>query len=319
MMAAAALVLVLLNAVTPAGSEPGVKARVQTHIHRGTLLYRRGDLVGALRELEQAQAPHPSPKLWFDIGRVNRDLGRSLQAMEAFETFLASDPHPSAEASATAQAAVRQLRHELGRVHVDCSVDGATIVLDGNRLGETPLPRDTWVLPGSHLLAAQAAGSETSTQITLGPGDAQTVVLELAHPPPTAAPAELPVENAPKITGTAPAPAIQETSPRRTWAWISGGVAVASLAGAVTSGLLLRSRFQELDRSCGSASPRQAGCSAGDLRELDTRKTVTDILWGVAGVAAVTAVLLWISESRAVAVTPVVGQHGVGMAAHAHF
>jgi tetratricopeptide (TPR) repeat protein len=51
-------------------------------------LFDRGGLAEALEKFEQADAEYASPKLFFNIGQANRDLGRPVEAIEYFERFL---------------------------------------------------------------------------------------------------------------------------------------------------------------------------------------------------------------------------------------
>ena len=63
----------------------------------GSALYEKGDYAGALEKFNAAYAAYPSPKLMFNIGQADRDLSRPVEALEAFEKFLASDTDASPE------------------------------------------------------------------------------------------------------------------------------------------------------------------------------------------------------------------------------
>jgi hypothetical protein len=105
---------------------------------------------------------------------------------------------------------------------------------------------------------------------------------------------------------------IQTTSTprRRVWTWVVGGVAVATLATAVVLG---RSFQSDLD-SLNQRYPDGNVTNPADLTFRDDARTKGDtvnILYGVAGAAAVGTIVLYFVEgggeaTRAVAVTPVV-------------
>ena len=55
------------------------KARAQALLSEGTAAYGRGDYATALDKFTAAYRIFPSPKLWFNIGQANRDLGRPVR------------------------------------------------------------------------------------------------------------------------------------------------------------------------------------------------------------------------------------------------
>jgi hypothetical protein len=148
-----------------------------------------------------------------------------------------------------------------------------------------------------------------------------------AAPAPTAAQPSVPVAPAaPSAPAPAPAPSVApppppppqqleivKTEPRhgwwlgRKWAWVAAGSTVLLAGAAVGVGVSVNSRYDELDRSCG-ASGTGEGCGDGDLSSLRTRRNITNVLWAVAGAAAVTTGVLFFVEGRRVAVAPVAGE-----------
>jgi hypothetical protein len=63
----------------------------------------------------------------FNIGQANRDLSRPVEALEAFEKFLASDTNASPETTAETRNAVAELREKLGQIRVDCEMPGTEV------------------------------------------------------------------------------------------------------------------------------------------------------------------------------------------------
>ena len=118
-------------------------------------------------------------------------------------------------------------------------------------------------------------------------------------PSPISAAPSTPPANATESPGTVlPPPAATtvvatEGPSLRYWRWIGTGVTVALAGGAIVSGALASSRFNDLKNSCGATS---TGCSDGDVNGLKSRALLTNILWAAAGVAAVgTGVIFYLT------------------------
>ena len=76
----------------------------------------------------------------------------------------------------------------------------------------------------------------------------------------------------------------------------------------------MQSKFDSLNKSCGSASPDYPGCSSGDVNAVTWRRNTANALWGLSAAAAVTAGVLFVVEGHNVAVAPMAG-HGTGLLA----
>jgi hypothetical protein len=326
-MVAAWALLMTLAVHTAEGSEPP-KEQAQALLDDGLALYARHEYAAALTKFNQALSVYPSPKLWFNIAQAERDLNHPVQALTAFEKFLATADGPAA-ALADAREAVGELRERLGRLRLRSGDGGLEVSLDGRIAGRTPFVSDIWVLPGSHVLVVGSGNTSASTTVTVAAGDSETVELPRVAPETSAtreaAPllASGPVAPASPANGArtefaAPRPSAQaDSSVRRgwwlgrTWTWVAAGAAVASAGGALTFGLLMQSKYDDLNRSCGSLSTSRTGCSPSDFASLDRRKTAANALWIAAGASALTASILFAVESRPVTLGPVAGQPGL--------
>jgi hypothetical protein len=228
---AALLALVMAqpaDAATPPPVDGKAKAKAQVLLKEGTKLYGRGNFQGALDKFTSAYALFPSPKLWFNIGQANRDLDRPLEALDAFEAFLAGAKQPPPRIAAEAQQSITDLQSRLGQLQVDSTPAGAQVSVDGRAVGETPLPKVLWVLPGRHEVTLEKSGRlPTSAAITVAAGSTQKLALILLPP---AAPV---AANAVTLPPSPPQPVYT-----RRWFWASVGAAV--LAGGVTAYALSR-------------------------------------------------------------------------------
>ena len=299
----------LAQSATPA-RETENKAKAKVLVAEGSVLYKRGDYVGALESFEAAYAAFPSPKLWFNIGQANRDLGRPVEALSAFEKFvgLASEASPSALEDA--QASMAALRKKLGQLRIECALAGTEVSLDGRSLGQTPLPGAVWATPGRHQLTATHSGAPIVVENPeVKAGTLQTIVVPMSQ-------ATLPASAAPSQLGAAAVKAQAREASQvepgwwlgRKWTWVAAGSAVVLAGSVAVVGGLAQSRFNDLKKSCGSASPDRAGCIESDINSLQTRMTTANVLWGLAGAAAVTAGVLFFVEDHAVAVAPMLGE-----------
>jgi hypothetical protein len=217
----------------PAG-DAQAKARAQTFLTEGTAAYGRGDYATALDKFTAAYKIFPSPKLWFNIGQANRDLGRPVEAVAAFDRFLREAGQAPPETLSEARRSAAELKTKLGQIKVTCPTDGADVSVDGKPIGSTPLGELVWTTPGRHQVAVQRTGfSPAIEDVVVTAGKAASVTLALR-------PIDLRLAN-PASGGTTPiggAPGAPQKKPiyRRPWFWIAAGVVVA--AGAGTAAIL---------------------------------------------------------------------------------
>jgi hypothetical protein len=296
------------------GTNAQDRTKAQALLGEGATLYERGDYLGALDKFNGAYGAYPSSKILFNIGQTNRLLGRSLEAREAYQRFLDEATNASKEDRTDAQSWLDKLQGVLGQVNVLCQYDGADISVDGKSVGKSPLVRPVWVTPGRHQVTAIKSGDcpmVDYADVTAGGQD--TVQLRPLHGP-------LPAD-APRIDLSSAAktePSSQGWWLGRKWTWVAAGSTVAIGGAAAIVGWTMQSRFDDLKKSCGRGSTDQLGCSNSDIDSLHTRKVTANVLWGLAGAAAITTGVLFFVEGRPVTVAPMAGQ-STGMLARMEF
>jgi tetratricopeptide (TPR) repeat protein len=131
--------LLLLAQVGSQAADPEAKAKAQTLLKDGARSYRQGSFANALEKFNQAYAVFPSPKLLYNIGQANRELGRSVEAVEAFDKFLSLSTDASPELMSDARRSLNELTPTLGRLRIDYAITGAEIMVDSRKVGQTPL------------------------------------------------------------------------------------------------------------------------------------------------------------------------------------
>jgi tetratricopeptide (TPR) repeat protein len=72
--------------------------------------------------------------------------------------------------------------------------------------------------------------------------------------------------------------------------WVGVGATLALAGGAIAAGVSASSKYDDLKNSCGNT---YGGCSASQVDSVKSRALLTNVLWGLAGVAAVTTGVLF--------------------------
>jgi hypothetical protein len=310
-MCAISLVLfAILAQASPSTGDSQNKVQARALLDQGTKLYEQGDVAGALEKFQAAYAAFPSPKLMFNIGQANRDLHRNLEALEAFEKFLADAPDALPEMTADARKSVSQLQRKLGQIQIDCMTSGAEVRVDGKGVGTTPLPDLIWATPGHHQITAKHESVAPAVEeVDVKAGSVSNVTLRLA----------VTVAAAPVLVPAAtPALDLRTSSMSRgasdgwwlgrKWTWVAAGSTVLVAAGAITAGLSMQSKFNSLNGSCGRASPTQPQCSQSDIDSVSSRQTLANVFWGLAAAGVVTTGALFYFEGEPVSVAPMAGE-----------
>ena len=316
MFAASVAVLVLLGQeahMASQSSEPKVKAKAQVLLKQGAQHYRHAEFADALADFQAAYGIFPSPKLLLNIGQCSRELGLPVEAIEAFEQFLAEAHDAPERVVAEAKQSVEELATEVGKLRIDCPLSGAEINLDGKKIGVAPIKDPVRVTAGRHqLLATHEGMSPVTTTTYVLAATVETVVLRprvLADAPRRK---RWSIGNAALIgsrASNATAPDDRGWLMGRTWTWVATGSAVVFAGGAAAAGLMMNSKFNALDQSCGRSSGENfAGCKSSDLSAIDTWKNTANVLWGLSAAAALTAGVLFYVEGRQVEVYPTAGQ-----------
>jgi len=243
------VLLALLAQALTLTPNPQAKAKAQGLLNEGARLYGGGDYAGALEKFNTAYAAYPSPKLMFNIGQANRDLGRPVEALQAFEKFLADESGALPETAAEARTFLAELREKLGRIRIDCQAADTEVSIDGKSVGRTPLPEPIWATPRRHQVTANHAHAAVAVEnVDVSAGSLHTVTLRLhsladpvvavpigaaTHAPLTATSSDL------TSIPAAPNESASDQPLYKKW-WVWTGVGAVVVGGAVTAFLLTR-------------------------------------------------------------------------------
>ena len=97
-----------------------------------------------------------------------------------------------------------------------------------------------------------------------------------------------------EATTTAPSDIIEDTRSRETFVgtWIAAGSAAAFGLAAAVMGISASTAFDSLDQTCGQVG----GCPDEEVKTVETRAMVTDILLGLTAASAISAIILYFVE-----------------------
>lgn len=245
--------------------------QAREHYRSGMTHFDAHDYRGAIAEFHLAARLVPSADLWFNIARAHEEVGELLPAVEHYQLYLRDrvDP-PDREAVEARIASLQQRADEArlaaerapttGTLRLSSNLEGALVRLDGRDIGRSPLTEPMELSPGRHELALELDGYLPFRS---------TVRLEAGLT--TAAYADL-----------QPATGYRAVRGRRLWTWIAGGLAVAGGGAAIGLGV------------------HAAGLRDENLTDARRWARYSDIALGSAVVMALTSVILYFVEGRAV-------------------
>jgi hypothetical protein len=167
----------------------------------------------------QAYALKHHPAVLLNLAQSEIRSGHVLEAARHFSAYLRESPNVSAAERAEAEKALAAARTKLGRIHVSVA-SGAEVLVDGEVIGQAPLPEAVDATPGSHIVEAKLGARSASATVSVQIGRSSNTTLSLegggaAAPPPPPPPPSAPPAPAPAPeTQEKPAPeAPRETVP----------------------------------------------------------------------------------------------------------
>ena len=270
------------SAPHPAQARQLAKAKYE----QGVEAYRAERYADAVRSFLEADAISPSAALSYNIARAYEKLADDAQTMRWYRNYLRLNPQAgnAAEVAGYVRALSATLAKKgIQQVSVLSAPAGATVAIDGNPLGVTPLTVE--LPPGAHTaLLSLRDYSDAPTDFTLPPATPLDVSVTLRPAPRSAAAAT-------------PAPAPSGPGARRFGIvpYVTLGVAGACLGAA---GIF------ELSRRSAQSSAKGEQVQVAfedDVNSIDSRRTAARVLLGVGSVLAVTGGALLLLNTR---VTP---------------
>lgn len=180
--AGCALLLALSSArVAQAQTQAQAQASTAARFEEAVRALEDHRFAEALALLEQVVRERPTPSVYVNLGYAYRAVGRSREALVAFERYL-QQPSRSATPQELADLGtiVVELRAALVTVELQLSPSSARVRVDGHDepASNAPLRLD----PGSHRLEVQAEGFVSQQrELTLAPGTTQRLSVSLVR------------------------------------------------------------------------------------------------------------------------------------------
>lgn len=258
------------------------RASAQELLKEGNQLSGDGEYVEALGKFQQAYARYPSPKLLLNIGTTLRQLGRNVEAAQAYESYLAA-PDADPARSAPLRRILEEIDALVGRLEVKVSPPDATVSLDGVVIPVPAGGASIRIEPGTHKLVGEKKGLPTAVQtFSVTRGQRSATLLALT-----------------------PQPVVKVTPPLRIAGWIVGSLGVAGLAASGAAAITAATQNGLAKSHCDLATSHcdAQGFDAGSAAKT-TAKVSTALL--VAGGAAATAglVLVLLPPAKARPIEP---------------
>jgi hypothetical protein len=133
------------------------------HYGAGYRLAEAGDYEGAAREFEMAYRLEPNPRVLFNLGQAYAAAGQPVAAYDAFAQYLRLVPL-DAEREEAVQQAMRIAEGRTGWLWVEVAPAGASIEIDGQVVGHSPLASALRLKTGPHALVLRADGVQTEAR-----------------------------------------------------------------------------------------------------------------------------------------------------------
>lgn len=280
------LILLLSRARQAQAGEPAVPVKTATGIaEEARRAFDLGHAEEAIEGFSRAYELSGDSSLLFDMAEAHRQLGHQTAASRLYQTYLRRDPN------GPHRQVVRKRIQEIegaGGLKSDASVVGVPAPIPPS-MPPSPPP------PATAMPIAPPAGGVAAKSL---PANAPAS----PPPPPSWRPTQSPASDivAPAAVDLRAKPGpVPESRMRplpRWLPWALAGTTVALGAGAIAYGVSATNRYDQLSTSCGQTAD---GCTSDQLQQVRSRALKANILWALAGAAALgTGVVVYVDVRR---------------------
>lgn len=318
-MKRALVVLGLLGGVAHADS----RAEAVVLFDQGIKDMKAGKLDKACPELQASLDLVKDSGTKGALARCHGLAGRVASAWLLWRELADTAPTAALRTDAGAQAAKLEPRLPRYTITVARAVPGLAVQINGRDVAShvtLPVPID----PGTVSVSAVGKDGERETtrrwshDYTAAEG--QTLTIEI----PALAPVAAPVVTGPVAVVPPPVAQDDELASRRhrrhVVATVIGVVALGLAGGSTYFGLQARSRYDDAKQTCGGAiddcAPENLGAAQKQVDDARSAATLSTIGFGVAGAAAITAIVVWATapsrERKDVALAPMMSRDAAG-------
>lgn len=177
---------------TPALAEPGEQPQqdaqrqvAHERYNRGVELASQRNYAQALREFREAYRLSPHYAVQYNIGQAHIALGQPVEAIAALERYLADGGAQITDSRIReTQSQIAIERALTAEVLLSVNAPNATIEIDGQNVGRSPLAGAVRVAAGTHLVSVTTAdGTRLSRLVKLQGTDSLTLQFEVPAAP----------------------------------------------------------------------------------------------------------------------------------------
>lgn len=118
---------------------------------KGLMLVDEGDCENAVVEFEESYRLFPAPVVLYNMALCYDDLHQYSKSMKYYKQFMTEAENLTAQQNATIMDRIKKLEKYLGVLEVSCNMDGASVFVDDEEVGTTPMEA-TYVETGQHKL-----------------------------------------------------------------------------------------------------------------------------------------------------------------------
>jgi hypothetical protein len=326
------LAATLATVASPAPAHADARADANKHFHRAVEMVDDGHLNEALVEFQRSYDLTSHFAVLYNIGQVLVSLARPVEAVDAYERYLAEGEKkvPAARRSEVEKEIARQ-KARIAELDIRVLPEGATVRVDGK---VPPLLSPVRVGVGTHVVAASAEGYEPAeASVTVAGEDHRIVELVLAKVPPPPPPPEpshsldtsnsLALSNnlAPRprgerqatqsVAGEGPAPEPHRWSRLRIAAIATAAVGAA---GLITGGICWATAKSRHDQAVDYWYDDEIPKANARQGEADDYLKAANISFIAGGALVATGVVLYIVGGEKTRITPAVGPGFAGLA-----
>jgi PEGA domain len=260
----------LMSSRVASAADPEVEARFK----KGVELFKEADFRAALVEFRRAYDKSKNPKILYNIAKTEFQLTDYVAAIATYERYLAEGTSVIDKARrAEVEDELPKLRARVATATITTSVPGATVSVDDEVVGTSPLASPVLLNPGSHRIVVRKDGFvESSRRIEVAGGDFPAIDVRLTEQP---AAVKKSSDTASETSGTG--------SMLRTTGIIVGATGLVALGIGTAFGLSAKSKNDEAAGMCTGIECRdpRALTLTDDARSAATISTIGFVAGGV--------------------------------------
>ncbi|MCA9597230.1 MAG: PEGA domain-containing protein [Myxococcales bacterium] len=169
------------EAATPAPLAESLTGDAKSEYEAGRILYQDGDYAGAKLKFERAYDLSKDARLLWNVAAAEKNLRHYSKVIRALERYLAEGGDTiSDEDRADAERLIQTVSEFVTKVRFDVNEPGATVTVDADDVGQTPIADPVLVDMGRRTIKATKTGfKDASVKQDLPGGEEVTIKLKL--------------------------------------------------------------------------------------------------------------------------------------------